>query len=325
VIRKSFLKYAALALASATLSLAAHAAASFPSKSIKFVVPYAPGGLPDTVARLVAQRIQGPLGQPVIVENRPGGSGAIAASAITTAPADGYTLLVTDGPLLAIAPFVTRKVSYDAAKDFTPVSLMGTAPLFLAVNPGVKANNLDELIALAKSKPGVLNYGSSGVGSIHQLTAEAMAEALGIQITHVPFKGSGASMAALVGAQVDMAFASPPALMGFVGTGQARLIAINTAQRSKLAPNIPTLAERIPGFDFAFTVVVLAKSGTPPEVVNRLNQEITKAVHAPDMAEPLAKAGVDPVGANPAETAAAMKQESERITKAAQHAGLKPE
>jgi tripartite-type tricarboxylate transporter receptor subunit TctC len=277
------------------------------------------------VARLVAQRLQEPLGQPVVVENRPGGSGAIAASTLTNAPADGYTLMVTDGPLLSIAPFVTRKLTYDPAKDFTPVSLIGTAPLFLAVHPGVKANNLDELIALAKSKSGVLNYGSSGVGSIHQLTAEAMAEALGLKITHVPFKGSGASVAALVGTQVDMAFASPPTMMGFVGTSQARLIAINAAQRSTLAPDIPALAERIPGFDFAFTVVVLAKSGTPPEVLNRLGQEIVKIVRAPDMVEPLAKAGVDPVGVGPAEAAAAMKKEAERITKAAQSAGLKPE
>jgi len=324
MLRKSFLKLAAAAIAGSVLGLNAQAADTWPSKPIRFIVPYAAGGLPDTVARLVAQRLQAPLGQPVLVENRPGGSGAVAASAITTSPADGYTYLFTDGPLLAIAPFVTRKVSYDAAKDFVPVSLVGTAPLFLAVNPMVKANNLDELIALVKSDPGKLNYASSGVGSIHQLTAEAMVEALGLKITHIPFKGSGASMQALAGGQVDMAFASPPTLMGFVKSGQARLIAINTAQRSKLAPDIPALAERIPGFDFAFTVVALAKTGTPKEAIDRLSQEITKIVHGPDMVEPMATAGLDPAGGGPEDAAAALHREAERIIKAAQHAGLKP-
>ncbi|MDR1968478.1 MAG: tripartite tricarboxylate transporter substrate binding protein [Burkholderiaceae bacterium] len=324
MLRKSLRKLAALLLAGAVLGAGAQTP-SFPSRPIKFIVPYAPGGLPDTVARLLAQRLQAPLGQSVLVENRPGGSGAIAAAAITQSPADGYTLLLTDGPMLVIAPFMTGKLGYDPAKDFAPVALVGTAPLFLAVNPSVKANTLDELIALAKAKPGTLNYGSSGVGSIHQLTAEAMKEALGLQITHIPFKGSGASMPALVGGQVDMVFASPPALMGFVDNRQARLIAINAGQRSKLAPDIPALSERIPGFDFAFTVVVLAKSGTPKEIVTRLQQEISKIVRSPDMAEPLAKAGVDPVGGGPDELAAAMRNEAQRITKAAQHAGLKPE
>ncbi|MDR2153552.1 MAG: tripartite tricarboxylate transporter substrate binding protein [Burkholderiaceae bacterium] len=319
-------RLAALAVASAALGLSLSAQAeTFPSRPIKIVVPYAPGGLPDTVARLLADRLGQPLGQPVVVENRPGASGMVATATIMQAPPDGYTLMLTDGPLLAIGPYITRKFGYSMMKDFTPVALVGKAPLFLAVNAGVKANTLDELIALAKAKPGELNYGSSGLGSIHQLTAEAMKVDLGLDIAHIPFKGSGASMPALIGGQVDMLFASPPALMGFVKSKQAKLIAINAASRSDLAPDVPALAERIPGFDFAFTVVVLAKAGTPPEVVERLSQEITKAVRLPNMVEPLRVAGVDPAPGGPKELAAAMKAESERITKAAQIAGLKPE
>jgi tripartite-type tricarboxylate transporter receptor subunit TctC len=242
----SILSKPLLAMILAVGAAAAHAQTTFPTGPVKLVVPYVPGGLPDTVARILAQRMQQSLGQPVVVENKAGASGAVAAAAIAQSPADGHTLLVTDGQLLAITPLLSAKPPYDATKDFVPVSLVGTAPLFLAVNPNVKANNLDELIALAKSKPGALNYGSAGIGSPHHLTAEAMKDGLGIFITHIPFRGSGASMPAMVGGQVDMVFASPPALMGFVKSGQARLIAINASKRSGLAPDVPALAEKIP-------------------------------------------------------------------------------
>ena len=322
--RATFLQLATALAAGLASPFAAHAQA-FPSRPIKLVVPYAPGGLPDTVARLIAHHIQGPLGQPVVVENKPGAGGAVSAAVLAQSPADGHTLLVTDGPMLAIAPLVTQKMSYDAIKDFVPVSLVGTAPLFLAVNANVKANTLDEFIALAKAKPGALNYGSAGIGSIHHLTAEAMKDGLGIFVTHIPFRGSGASVPALIGGQVDMVFASPPALMGFVKSGQAKLLAINATKRSDLAPNVPTLGERIPGFDFAFNVVVLARAGTPIEVVNRLSAEIAKAVKSPDAAEPLRIAGVDPVGGTPEQLATAMCSEAERVAKAAKRAGLKAE
>ena len=300
-------------------------AQAFPSKPIKLVVPYSPGGLPDTVARLLAQRLQGPLGQPVVVENKAGGGGAVAAATLAQSPADGHTLIVTDGPMLAIAPLVSKQMSYDPVKDFAPVSLVGTAPLFLAVNANVKANTLDEFIALAKSKPGALNYGSAGIGSIHHLTSEAMKEGLGIFVTHIPFRGSGNSVPAMIGGQVDMVFASPPSLMGFVKSGQAKLLAINSAKRSDLAPNVPTLGEKIPGFDFAFNVVVLARAGTPPEVINRLSAEIAKVVKSAEAVEPLRIAGVDPVGGTPEQLAIAMRSEAERVAKAAKRADLKAE
>jgi tripartite-type tricarboxylate transporter receptor subunit TctC len=321
----SFLIKTLLAAASVLAAAAAPAQTAFPTGPVKLVVPYVPGGLPDTVARILSQRLQTTLGQPIVVENKPGASGAVAAAAIAQAPADGHTLLLTDGQLLAITPLLSAKPTYDATKDFTPVSLVGTAPLFLAVNPNVKANNLDELIALAKSKPGALNYGSAGIGSPHHLTAEAMKEGLGIFITHIPFRGSGASMPAMVGGQVDMVFASPPALMGFVKSGQARLIAINASKRSALAPDVPALAEKIPGFDFAFTVVVLTKTGTPASAVTRLSQAIAAAVKQPEVIESLRTAGVDPIGGSPDDLAKAMRAEGARVTAAAKRANLKAE
>jgi tripartite-type tricarboxylate transporter receptor subunit TctC len=312
---------AALALGAAS----AHAQAAFPSGPIKLVVPYVPGGLPDTVARILSQRLQVSLGQSVLVENKPGASGAVAAAAIAQAPADGHTLLLTDGQLLAITPLLSSKPSYDATKDFVPVSLVGTAPLFLAVHPNVKANNLDEFIALVKSKPGALNYGSAGIGSPHHLTAEAMKEGLGLFITHIPFRGSGASMPAMVGGQVDMVFASPPSLMGFVKSGQARLIAINASKRSALAPDVPALAEKIPGFDFAFTIVVLAKTGTPPAAVSKLSEALAAAVKHPEATEALRTAGVDAIGGSPDDLARAMRAEGARVAAAAKRANLKSE
>ncbi|MDB5898023.1 MAG: 4,5-dihydroxyphthalate dehydrogenase [Ramlibacter sp.] len=320
----SFLLAAAAVVELACASGAAHAQ-PYPSRSIRFIVPYAAGGLPDTVARMVGQRLAETLGQPVVVDNRTGGSGAVAATALAQAPADGYTFIVTDGPMLATAAVLSSKPAFDAARDFVPVSVIGVAPLYLAVNAKVPANTLDELIALAKRKPGALNYGSSGIGSIHHLTAEAMKAGLGIYVTHIPFRGSAVSVPAMIGGEVEMAFSSPPSLMGFVRSGQAKLIAINSAKRSPLTPNVPALAEKIPGFNFAFNVVLLAKPGTPAEALQKMNAEIAKAVRHPELVEQLQKAGVDPVGGTQEEAVAALRSESQRITAAARHAGLKRE
>lgn len=312
------------ALLMAATCLAAMSAAQaqpYPSKPVRLIVAYAAGGLPDTVARILGQRLQEALGQPVVVENKTGAGGSVAIGALLQAPADGYTFFVTDGPLLALAPVVTAKLSYDP-RDLVPVSLVGTAPLFLAVHANVKAKTLDELVAVAKEKPGSINYGSAGLGSIHHLTAEAMSSGLGVQFTHVPFRGSGASVPAMIGGQVDMVFASPPALMGFVRDGRARLLAINASKRSTLAPEVPALAEKIPGFDFAFTVAVLARAGTPPDVIQRVSAEIAKAVRHPEAAERLHAAGVDPIGGSAEQLAAALKAEGDRVSAAARQARL---
>jgi tripartite-type tricarboxylate transporter receptor subunit TctC len=322
--RRSLLAAAALVVGLGTLPLA-HADAGYPTQAVRLIVPYVAGGLPDTVARIVAKRLTQDLGQAFVVENKPGATGAVAAVALAQAPADGYTFMVTDGAMLAIPPFVTAKPAFDAKKDFVTVSVIGTAPLYLAVNSKLKANTLDELVALAKAKPGVLTYGSAGIGSIHHLTAEAMKAGLGINLTHVPFRGSGQSVPAMIAGQVDMIFASPPSLMGFVKTGQAKLIAINSAKRSPQTPNVPALSEKIPGFDYAFNVVMLARPGTPQPVIDTVNAEIAKIVRSPEVVEQLQVAGVDPVGTGVQQSALALRAELQRIAGAAQHAGLKPE
>lgn len=328
--RRHHLLQAALLLACGLVpamfsSLAKAQAQAYPNRTIRFIVPYSPGGLPDTVARVYAQRLSDRLGQSVVVENRPGANGVVAAQALSSAPRDGYTFLVTDGSMFSINPAIYKNLGYDYKRDFMPVSLAARAPLYLAVNANVPAKTLQEFIALAKSKPGALNYGSSGVGSTHHLTMEALKASLGLQLTHVPFKGSSQSVPALIGGQVDVLFSALPSLSGFVSSGQVKLIASNAAQRSALAPNVPVIAETIPGFDFAPIVGVLAATGTPPAAIARISAEMAAASHMPELIQTLNKAGVEPIGAGPAEYDRAVLAENERLSKAIAAAGIKAE
>ena len=303
---------------------AAHAQ-SFPSKPVRLVVPYSAGGLPDTVARMLAQRLQESFGQTFVVENRPGANGSVAAAALSTAAADGHTLLVTDGSMLTINPLLYKKLAYDPHADFLPVSLVARSPLFLAVHPSVKAQTFDELVALAKAKPGALNYGSSGVGSSHHLTAEAMKAALGLSIQHIPYRGTANSMPALVGGQVDMVFSALPSLAGFMKSGQVRVLAVNTEKRSPLAPDVPAIAERVPGFDFAVMVIVMAPKGTPDDVVARVSTEIERIARRADVIAQMQVPGIEMVGGGPAQLAQALREETARMEKAARQAQLQQE
>ena len=298
---------------------------AYPNKPIKFVVPYSAGGLPDTVARIFAQRLTDRLGQSVVVDNKPGANGVVAAQVLATSAKDGYTFLVTDGSMFSINPAIYKTLGYDYKRDFMPVALAARAPLYLAVHPKVPANTLQEFIALAKSKPGTLNYGSSGIGSTHHLTMEAMKAALGLDIIHVPFKGLGQSVPALIGGQVEVLFSALPSLAGFVKSGQVKLLATNAAQRSAQAPNVPAIADLVPGFDFAPVVGVLAAAGTPPSAIERISLEIAAIAKTPEVITLLSNAGIDAIGAGPAEYNRVMLSENERLAKAVQLANIKSE
>ncbi len=318
--RRSLLLAAALSLPAITF-----AQAGYPSKPIKFIVPYAAGGLPDTVARIFAQRLTERLGQSVVIDNKPGANGVVAAQALATSPADGYTFLVTDGSMFSINPAIYKNLSYEYKRDFLPVSLAARAPLYLAVHPKTGVNTLQEFVALAKSKPGTLNYGSSGIGSSHHLTMEAMKAALGLDIQHVPFKGSALSVPALIGGQVDVAFSALPSLAGFVKDNRVKLLGTNAAQRSAVAPNVPAIAEIVPGFDFAVIVGVLAATGTPAAAIERISAEIEKIAKTPETIQVLANAGIDAVGSGPAEYGRAVLAANERLAAAIKTAGIKGE
>ena len=286
------------------LPLTVHAQTAYPNQPIKFVVPYSPGGLPDTVARIYAQRLTDKLGQSVVVDNKPGANGVVAAQVLASSAKDGHTFLVTDGSMFSINPAIYKNLGYDYKRDFMPVALAARAPLYMAVNPKVAANTLQEFIALAKSKPGTLNYGSSGIGSTHHMTMEAMKAALGLDIIHVPFKGTGQSVPALIGGQVDVLFSALPSLAGFVKSGQIKLLATNAAKRTAQEPNLPALAELIPSFDFAPIVGVLAANGTPPGAIERISAEIALIAKTPDVVTLLSNAGIDAIGTGPADYSA---------------------
>ena len=301
------------------------AAGAYPSKSIRFVVPYAPGGLPDTVARIVAQRLGDRLGQSVVIDNRPGANGGVAAGVLSSGPADGYTFLVTDGSMFSVNPLIYSKLTYDPKGDFLPVALIARAPLFLAVNPKMPVNSMQEWIAYVKARPGELNYGSSGIGSTHHLTMESLKAGLGLDIKHIPYKGTGQSVPALVGGQVEMLFSAYPSLTGFVKDGRVKLIATNGAQRSAQAPDVPAIAEFLPGFDFAPIIGILAPVGTPPAAVQRIAAEVAAIAKQPDAIQAMAVAGIEPVGAGPDDYAKAIAEENERFAKAIAAAKLKSE
>ena len=321
--KMSPIKFAAL-VAAAAISASAMADEAFPTRPVKIVVPYAPGGLPDTVARVISEQMQLDLKQPVIVDNKPGGGGSSAVTVLRQSPADGYTILIADGPLLAVSPIIISNLTYDVNRDLDPVSLIGVAPLFLAANASVPFNNMKEFIDYARKNPGRLNYGSSGIGSIHHLTAEAMNHALGLKIGHVPYKGSSASVPAMIGNQVDITFASPPSLMGFVKNGRAKILATNTLQRSELEPDVPAISEYAKGFNFGFTVVAMARKGTPEAIRVRLSDSIKKAIADPATKEKLVKAGVEAIAGGPKELEKEFQAETKRVVQAAKLADLKP-
>ena len=307
------------------LTAGAQSTAGYPSKSIRLVVPYAAGGFPDTVARIVAQRLQERVGQTVIVENRPGANGSVAASALLSAPADGYSFLVTDGSMFSINPKLYSKLTYDPTRDFVPVAIVARASLYLAVHPKLPVSTFKEFVDYARARPGQVNYGSSGIGSTHQLTMEALKSDLKLDMVHVPFKGTGQAVPALIGGQVDVLWSAYPSLAGFVKEGRVKLLANNAAQRSALAPDVPTIAETIPGFDFAPIVGVLAPVGTPKPMIDKIAAEIVAAARQPEAQGAMTAAGIDVVAAGPDEYAKAIADENARLAKAIQAAGLKAE
>ena len=221
-------------------------AQNYPSKPIKFIVPYAPGGLPDTVARAVAMRLTERLKQSVVVDNKPGGNGVVAyQSLMQSSPQDGHAFIVSDGSMLSITPLVNKNAPYKPGVDILPVSLIARSPLFIVAHPKNQVNTFQDFLNLVKSKPGEFTYGSSGIGSTHHLTMEAVKAALKLDIRHVPFRGSGQSTPALVGGQVDFSVAALPSMQGFAKAGQVRILASNAATRSSQAPDIPAIAESV--------------------------------------------------------------------------------
>jgi len=316
------LPLAAIAVAQAVF---AQGAKTYPDKSVRVIVGYSPGGLPDTIARVIGQKLAERWGQQFVVENKPGANGILGAEFVAKAAPDGYTLLMTDNSTHAIIPFLFTKLPYDADRDLIPVSLTARAPLFLAVHPSVKANSFQELIALIRAEPGKYSYGSSGIGSTHHLCMEYLKSSLNLDMTHVPYKGTGQSVPALVGGQVPMVFSGYPTLAAHAKDGRVKLLAINSLKRSALAPDVPAIAETIPGFDFAPTFGLFAPNGTPRDIIVKIGADVAQVVKLPDIIERMKNLGIEPLGVSGDDWAPMLRADAERYAKAVKISGAKVE
>jgi tripartite-type tricarboxylate transporter receptor subunit TctC len=290
-------------------------AQAWPAKNVTIVVPFATGGTTDAIARSLGQELSKSLGQPVIVENKPGAGATIGADYVAKAKPDGYTLLL-GAVHHTIASSVYKKLPYDFQRDFAPVSTVALVPNVLVVNPSVPAKNVQELIALAKKTPGKLTYGSNGNGTGQHLIGTQFGNASGADILHVPYKGSGPLTIDLLGGQVDMSFDTVTPVLSHIRAGKLRALAVTTIKRSAALPNVPTLDESgLKGFDQGTWFGVLAPAATPKDVLGRLNAEIVKIVNAPDFRKRMDDIGAVPIGNSAAQMAAQIKGDTERYAK----------
>lgn len=316
---------APLCVAVALIAFSVEAAAAYPDRPIRFVVPYSPGGPSDTLARLVGNGLANNLGQPVVIDIRPGASTIIGTEIVAKAPADGYTIL-TVSTTHTINPAFYKKLPYDTLKDFTPVTMMASTPFMLCLNPMVPANSVAELILLAKSKPGALAFASGGSAGSQRLTAELFNGLARIKMVHVPYKGAGPAFIDLVSGQVQVMFSSSVSSLPYVRSGRVRALAVTGLKRTGAAPDIPTVAESgFPGFESLSWFGVLSRAGTPSVIVLRLQQEIAVILKTPEVAESLVGLGADAGGMPSADFGKYFRDEMTKWGKVVRDAGISPE
>ncbi len=314
----------ALSCLPVALSFDAQAAEKYPTRPVRFVIPFPPGGGNDILGRAFAERLGERLGQQWVVDNRGGASTIIAAEIVARAPADGYTLLLGTNTTLAVIPSLRDKLPFDPIKDYDPISLMSSSPYLLVVHPGFAATTVKELIALAKAKPGQMNYASPGYGTSNHLSFELFKSMAGVSITHVPYKGTGPALTELLGGQVPMMLASTASVRPLVRAGKLRALGISTVKRSAAMPEVAPIAELgVPGFDTASWVGLISPRGTPTAIIARLNSEIAAVIQGGDLREKLASQGFVPDASTPQQFAKHIRAELERFRKLVKSAGIK--
>jgi len=302
------------------------AADAFPTKPIRIVVPFPPGGPADVLARTVGDRIAAALGQPVVVDNRPGAGGNIGMELVAKAAPDGHTLALAPAGNLTVNPSLYRNVPYDVGRDFAPVTVIAAVPNVLVVNPQVPAKDLAELIAYAKANPGKLNYSSPGPGSGAHLAGELLKSSAGIDIVHVPYSGIAPAVTAVIAGDVQLMFAGAPSALPQVAGGKLRALAVASPMRIASAPALPTLSEAgLPGFDVTSWYSIVAPAATPPAVVERLQKEIARALTSPDVKAKLTGIGAEPIANTPEEFAAMIRVETAKWSKIVKDANIKIE
>jgi tripartite-type tricarboxylate transporter receptor subunit TctC len=320
------MKAAMIFLAGAALVCAATLAgtADYPSKPITLMIGFAPGGPSDVMARILTKKMEEILKQPLVIENRAGAGGSIAGAAVARAAADGYTVLLATGSLLAINVSLYKNVGYDPEKDFEPIGLIGTQTNVLYLNPSVPATSLSELIAYAKANPGKLSFGSGGNGTPAHLAGELLKLEAKIDITHVPFRGTGPALQAVIGGHVPMAFNPPPPLLPHIQSGTIRVLAVTTLERTAVLPEVPTIAESgFPGFEATTWHALVAPAGTPKDVIATLHRATAATVNDPPVRKALTDLGVDVVGGTPEELRAYVKSEIPKWAEVVRASGAK--
>jgi tripartite-type tricarboxylate transporter receptor subunit TctC len=311
----------ACVLAGALVATLPAVAQDYPKRPIELVVPFVAGGTTDNIARLMAQRFSESWGQTVVVNNRAGGGSTIGTNAVAKAPPDGHTLLVTTIGFAINAGL--QKLPYDPIGDFTPVTELASLPLVLVVHASVPATNLQEFIALAKSKPGGWDYASSGTGTSPHLAAEMFKSMAGIELVHVPFKGNAEAMNSLMGGHVKIYFALVPAVLQHIKTGALRAIAVTTEERLPYLPDVPTIAELgFPGYEISSWQGVFAPAGTPKDVVGKIKGELVRMLNVPEIRRRISQEGADPVGSTPDAFATRVKNEITKWTKVIKTSGI---
>jgi len=297
-------------------------AQDYPAKPIRLIVADAAGGAPDQLGRILAQRLSENFGQQVIVDNRPGAAGALGADIAARAPADGYTLLLTTTTIYAILPSLKKNLPYDPVRDFVPVSRIATSSNVLVVNVSLPAKSVAELVQLAKSKPGVFNYASAGVGSPAHLAGEMLNLLAGIKLTHIPYKGAAPALLDVIAGNAQLIITSPIAAGAHMNAGRVRALATTGAERNPGLPHLPTIAEALPGYDISQSWGIVAPAGTPPQIVKRLNDEIVKAMNLPELKDRVLKTGAVPAGDSAAAFEAFMARERQRLSEVITKSGI---
>ena len=301
-------------------------AQTFPSKPIRLVVPYAPGGPNDIFARLIARKASETIGQQMIVDNRPGGSGIIGAELVARAAPDGYTLLVPGAAMLSMNTFLLKNLPYDPLKDFAPVSLLVSSPFILVTHPSLPVKDVQELIAHARAKPGQLNFASVGAGGATRLAAELFKIMTGTDIVHVPYNGGGLALTSVLAGETQLYFTSIAPALPFVKEGKLRGIAVTSSRRTAVAPQFPTIAESgLPGYETGQWFAIVAPAATPKLLITLLNAEIVKAINAADSRKRIVELGADPIASTPDELNAHVRSETAKWGKVIKAAGIKPE
>ena len=294
----------------------------YPSKPIRVVVPYPPGGTPDILIRELAPKLTAALGQQIIVDNRPGAGGNIGSEVVAKAAPDGYTLVMGTTATHSINQALYKKLAYDPVKDFVAVALIATMPNVLVVNNDFPVKNVKELIALAKAKPGTITFGSGGNGTTHHLSGALFEKMTGVDMTHVPYKGAGQALPDLIGGQINIMFDNITSSMAYIKSGKLRVLAVTTPKRSAALPDVPTMQEAgVPGYEMSGWFGLLAPAKTPPEIVARLNKAINKILQSIEMKELLAKQGAEIVISTPAEFTAFVKERTDKMTKVVKDSG----